>query len=309
MRISIVTSLYCSAPYLSEFYQRMKVAVEKITPDYEIIFVNDGSPDNSIKIVLDLQKNDPKVIVIDLSRNFGHHKALMTGLSHADGDLVFLIDSDLEEEPELLNKFYEHFNNNECDVVYGVQVKRKGGWFERISGALYYKLVRWLSDSDMPVNPLIARLMTNSYVNNLLKHQERDISIEGLLYFTGYKQDPVIVKKHSKGKTTYTLRKKMQVFLNTLTSLSNKPLISIFYLGLVICTFSCAYIIDLIVNRILYSDIMSGWTSLIVSIWFLGGLILLSLGTVGFYLSKIAMEVRQRPYTIIKNIYGKKSHE
>ena len=129
MELSIVTTLYHSAPYIEEFYARVRNEAEKITSDYEIIFVNDGSPDHSLDVVLPICERDEKVKVIDLSRNFGHHKAMMTGLAHARGAWVFLIDCDLEEEPELLGKFSAEVKGSGADVVYGVQQKREGKLF------------------------------------------------------------------------------------------------------------------------------------------------------------------------------------
>ena len=145
MKLSIVTTLYYSAPYLQEFYARIKQAAETITDDYEIILVNDGSPDQSLETAVFLYNHDPHVKVIDLSRNFGHHKAAMTGLAHAVGELVFQIDVDLEEEPELLTKFYEIFEASDADAVYGVQDKRKGGLVERATGWLFYTVFNLLS--------------------------------------------------------------------------------------------------------------------------------------------------------------------
>src|SRR5262249_22005503 len=153
------TTLYYSAPYLEEFYARIKTEAERITHDYEIIFVNDGSPDNALNIAIALYENDDQVRIIDLSRNFGHHKAIMTGLAHARGSLVFLIDSDLEEEPELLGKFYNEIHNSGADVVYGVQRTRKGGFFERISGSIFYRIFNWLSIYPIPQNLITVRLM------------------------------------------------------------------------------------------------------------------------------------------------------
>lgn len=133
MKLSIVTTLYKSSEYIDDFYQRISIEAYKITNDYEIIFVDDGSPDESLQKAIGLYQNDSKVKVIELSRNFGHHKAIMTGLSHAVGDYVFLIDSDLEEEPELLGRFWKELHKaEEIDVVYGVQETRKGGRFEKI---------------------------------------------------------------------------------------------------------------------------------------------------------------------------------
>src|SRR5262247_1354941 len=120
MKLSIVTTLYNSAPYLTEFHERVCAAAVQVSDDFEIVLVNDGSPDNSLAVALELHRKDPRVAIVDLSRNFGHHKAMMTGLAHARGDLVFLLDSDLEEEPELLQKFYDEMSRTGADVVFGV---------------------------------------------------------------------------------------------------------------------------------------------------------------------------------------------
>src|SRR5256885_14440017 len=149
MKLSIVTTLYYSAPYLDEFYDRACAAAEKFTRDFEIILVNDGSPDNSLEVALSIYQKDHRVKVIDLSRNFGHHKAMMTGLAHASGELVFLIDCDLEEEPELLERFHRELIASGADVVYGVQQKRKGDLFERVSGTLFFKLFNALSSQSI----------------------------------------------------------------------------------------------------------------------------------------------------------------
>src|ERR1700682_3141331 len=133
MDLSIVTTLYCSASYLEECYARVREVAEKVSSDLEIILVNDGSPDDSLEIALTLHQRDRRIRIIDLSRNFGHHKAMMTGLSHARGEAVFLVDSDLEEDPELLETFYDVLKATGADVVFGVQQKRKGKLFERVS--------------------------------------------------------------------------------------------------------------------------------------------------------------------------------
>jgi len=167
MELSIVTTMYHSAPYIEEFYERVSKAAKKITGDYEIIFVNDGSPDNALDIAVALHEKDSRVIVVDLSRNFGHHRAMMTGLGYARGEKVFLIDCDLEEEPELLATFHEKFTKDGCDVVYGVQKTRKGGAFERITGNLFYTVFNRLSGIRMPHNLVTARLMSGRYVKSL----------------------------------------------------------------------------------------------------------------------------------------------
>lgn len=208
MKFSIVATLYQSAPHVEEFYQRAKRVAEKHAGDnYEIILVNDGSPDASLEIAANLSAKDKHLVVLDLSRNFGHHKAMMTGLAYATGDQVFLIDSDLEEEPEWLSKFQAVLTDEDCDVVYGVQAKRKGGFCEQFSGSLFYRLFRALTGIEQPDNIVTARLMSRRYVNALLLHKERELNIGGLWVITGFKQTPLEIKKHSTSPTTYSLGK------------------------------------------------------------------------------------------------------
>ena len=303
MTLSIVTTLYCSAPHLEEFYRRASAAAETITTDYEIVFVNDGSPDDSLSIALELFERDPRVRVVDLARNFGHHKAMMTGLRHARGELVFLIDSDLEEDPELLTAFAATLDAAAADVVYGVQAERRGEWFERWSGRLFFKLFNLMSDYPIPENLVTVRLMTRRYVSALLSHGEREMVIAGLWVLTGFRQVPLAVTKHSRSKTTYSLRRKIAVLVNSVTSFSSRPLVFIFYLGVAIGALAAAAAAYLVIRRVFFGILLPGWPSLIVSVWLLGGLILACLGIIGIYLSKIFIETKQRPYTIVRSVH------
>lgn len=309
MRLSIVTTLYRSAPYLEEFYERIRTEAEKLTDSYEIIFVHDGSPDNSLEIAIGLYEKDPKVRIIDLSRNFGHHKAIMTGLAHAQGELVFLIDSDLEEKPELLTRFYEELERTDADVVYGVQDTRKGGRLERISGSFFYFLFNSLSWYPVPANLITARIMKRRYVLALVEHQDREIFLAGLWAITGFHQVPLLVRKSSHSASTYTLSQRIGLFVNGITSFSYKPLVWIFYLGTFMLFLSGAGILWLVIQRLFFKTFLAGWTSVLVSIWLVGGLILFSLGIIGFYLSKVFMETKRRPYTIIRAIYERQYDE
>ena len=303
MDLSIVTSLYHSAPHLREFYTRACAVAQKVADDFEIVFVNDGSPDDSLEIALSLFREDERVKVVNLSRNFGHHKALMTGLDHATGERVFLIDSDLEEEPELLEQFHHALERSGADVVFGVQKKRKGNFFERVSGNVFFKIFNLMSPDPIPANHLTARLMKRDYVNALLLHREREFVLSGLWVLTGFKQMPMVVEKHHQSASTYGWKKKFSHLVNAITSFSNRPLVLIFYLGCFISLISAIAAIDLIVRKILFGTLLEGWASLIVSIWLLGGLTIFSLGVIGIYLSKVFIEVKQRPYTIVKDVY------
>lgn len=304
MKLSIVATMFRSEPYIDEFYQRSSEAASNIFGlDYEIILVNDGSPDNSLDKAISLSRHDDKVTVINLSRNFGHHKAMMTGLKYAQGELIFLIDSDLEEHPEWLAPFYQKMNDTQADVVYGVQEQRKGGWFERLSGSLFYRLINFFGKLKLAENLVTCRLMTRDYVEALTMHREANIFIAGLWELTGFDQVSLRLKKSSSSPTTYSLAHKVSLLVNSVTSVSSFPLIMIFYFGVGISLLSLIYIAYLVVTWFFYDAPIQGWTSLIASIWLFGGLILAALGVIGIYLGKIFIEVKNRPYTIIKSLY------
>jgi putative glycosyltransferase len=306
MKISVVATLYNSAPHLREFHERISTVAQKLVgDDYELVLVNDGSPDASLESAVALAEDDKKLVVVDLSRNFGHHKAMMTGLEHSRGDLVFLIDSDLEEPPELLASFYAQMRNENCDVVFGVQESRRGGLGERISGGLFYRAVNVATGLSIPANLVTARLMTRRYVDALLLHREREVFIAGLWQITGFDQRPQFVVKRNGSETNYTLRRKLSIAVNSITSFSKLPLVAIFYLGITISAIAGLFTLYLVVNWLFLSHPMSGWTSLIASIWLIGGMIISFIGVIGIYLAKIFSETKQRPYTIVRQIYGR----
>ena len=303
-KLSIVSTLFYSASYIAEFcYRSSEVATSLVGDDFEIILVNDGSPDNSLEVAIEISKNDPHICVVDFSRNFGHHKAMMTGLAHSYGELVFLIDIDLEEKPEWLLLFMQEMQEKECDVVYGQQASRRGGLIERCCGELYYFLFKRLTNLDVAKNQATARLMTRRYVDSLLMHRERELVMLGLWHITGYIQIPIPILKENTSQTTYTLRRKVAMLVNSITSFSATPLILIFYLGLLIFSIAGFCLMYILLNWLFFSKPLMGWTSLMVSIWLLGGAIILFIGIVGIYLSKVYIETKQRPYTIIRKIY------
>lgn len=305
-QLSIVSTLYESERFITEFYERATQVCKKLKlKNYEILLINDGSKDSSLDIAIRLMEKDSRLKIIDLSRNFGHHKAIITGLKYAKGDDVFLIDSDLEEKPEWLLEFYSFRKNNECDVVYGVQQKRTRGFLDLFFGNLFYFLFNYLSGLNLPKNLVICRLMTKRYVNSLILHNERELSIAGLFLITGYKQLPFEVKKQNNNFSTYTLKNRFELFINSITSFSDKPLIFIFYTGMIISVVSFAYIFYLLLSKFLFMKPLMGWTSIMASIWFIGGIIISFIGIIGIYIAKIFSETKQRPNTIVRKIYSK----
>ncbi|MEQ8791565.1 MAG: glycosyltransferase family 2 protein [Pirellulaceae bacterium] len=302
MELSIVATLYCSAQTVEEFCRRAVLAAEQVAGEFEIVLVDDGSPDDSLEIACRLAEADPRITVVELSRNFGHHKAMMTGLEHAEGDLVFLIDSDLEEAPELLPEFYGEMQQRDVDVVYGYQRARKGNLFERATGAVSYCLINRLIQHPIPRNHLTVRLMTRDYVRSLLLHRETQTIIGGLWVITGYRQHGVPVTKLHTSPTTYSLRRRCTALIDSVTNFSEMPLIVIFYVGFAISVFSALVGMMLVVWK-LAGGTVDGWASVMMSVWFLGGLILFSVGTIGLYVSKIFLETKNRPYTIVRRVY------
>jgi putative glycosyltransferase len=308
MQLSVVTTLFESAFYIDEFYRRVRTEAEKIASDLEFIFVNDGSTDRSLDVALGLQKQDGRIRVVDLSRNFGHHKAMMTGIEYAEGDLVFLIDVDLEEPPEILATFFESLNKENADAVFGVQSPRHGPWLTRTLANLFYWVFEILSDYRIPPHSLTARLMTRRYVDQLVQYKEHLSNMIGLWELTGFKQVAVGVRKSPfKGTTTYTFSRRLAAAIHAITAFSSKPLRLIAYLGLLVTALSAIYAIVLIIGYFAFGISTTGWTSLIVSISLFSGLILFCQGIIAAYLAVIFIETKNRPYTVIRKIYEAKS--
>ena len=304
MKLSIVTSLYRSEPYLAEFVSRAAAAAAGFAgDDWEIVLVNDGSPDDALALALKLRQQDARIKVADLSRNFGHHKALMTGVTLAQGEWVYLIDCDLEEPPELLAELAAALQADPAaDVAYGVQEKRRGGWFERISGSVFYQLMRWCADFEYPADTLTARLMSRRYVEALKQFAGSEYDLWVNFALAGFRQLPVMAVKGDKGSSAYSLRRKVRHAVESLTSSSAGPLYLIFLLGWVIFLATLGQMAFLVINK-LFFHVPWGWSYLTASIWGLGGLIMISLGTVGIYLAKVFVETKRRPGTIVRHFY------
>ncbi|NOJ43555.1 glycosyltransferase family 2 protein [Bradyrhizobium sp. WSM 1791] len=306
MKLSIVTTLYRSAATIEEFHRRAMRSAETIAEEIEMVIVNDGSPDDSLDLAIQLHRSDPRVVVVDLARNFGHHKAMMTGLAHATGDLIFLIDSDLEEQPEDLLLFYDRFRQGGVDVVFGVQEARRGGIIERLTGSLFFTLVAALSDEPLPHNLITSRLMTREYVRALVRHRDREFLIAHLWQISGFCQQAMVVNKLSLSASTYSIWRRIEFAVKHVTTTSTRLLYIVLYAGLLIFGLSIGVILYYLARYFTSGVGVSGFTSQIISIWFLGGLITLILGILGIYIAGIMSETKRRPYTVIRRIHRTK---
>lgn len=307
MTLSVVTTLYKSRRFLDTFLVEMVDAIRKLNiDDFELIFVNDGSPDDSVSFLLNKKKDIPQIVVIDLSRNFGHHYAMQAGLQYAQGDYVFLIDNDLETHPNFIIRCFEAMQNGEdVDVVYGYQEKRKGRFIESLGGRFFYWSINKISEVKIPENILSERLMTQQYVQSLNSLGDANLFMGGMMYWAGYNQIGLPVAKGLReGESTYSTRKRLELMIQAVTSFSGKPLEYLFYSGLLITFGSILSIIYLIAKKIIWGDeIQLGWTSLVSINILILGIISTFLGLMGIYLFKIFKQVQNRPNYIIKKIY------
>lgn len=307
MKISVVTTLYRSRIFLEQFLIEIQKALEQIQcTDYELIFVNDGSPDDSLPYLIARKKEIPQIKIIDLSRNFGHHYAIQAGLGFAEGDYIFLIDNDLETPPTVLIDYYNEIRADDTlDVVYGYQESRKGNFIEKYTGSIFWILINKLSDTKIPHNILTERLMTRQYVDSLLRLEDANLFMGGMMHWVGFNQKGVPVKKGQReGAGTYSLKKRAQLMLHAITSFSGKPLEWLFYFGITISFFSILFLIYLAITKIVHQDeVQLGWTSIIAINVLVLGVISTFLGIIGIYIYKIFRQVQGRPNAIIKKIY------
>lgn len=307
MKLSIVTTIYKSEATIEDFVRRASDAAAKITDSFEIVIVDDGSPDNALALAVRLAQADARVKVVELSRNFGHHKALMTGLAHASGEVCFLIDSDLEEPPEALADFWSRLHASDLDVVYGYQAKRSGDLMRRLGGYIAYAVFNLLISAKIPTNHLTVRLMRREYVDALLLHREAQTIIGGLWVVTGFRQVGLAIDKKDKGQTSYAFRRRWQMLLDSVTNFSEAPLVGIFYLGLAIAFISALVGCWLMVRWLVLGVGVAGWLSVMLSVWLLGGIAIFCIGVIGIYLGKVFVETKNRPYTIVRKIHGSTS--
>src|SRR5688500_6636449 len=272
--------LYRSEAWLPDFHRRMTAAAEALAPSFEIVYVNDGSPDGAAAVVRGFQRSDPRVVLVDLSRNFGHHQAAVAGLSQARGRRVFIIDVDLEEQPEWLARFAAEHDRSGADVVFGVSAVRREPAFRRQTGAWFWRLFNALSDVKVPANPCTVRLMSRRYVDALLRMPEKNLFLAGSYAWVGFEQVAVPVEKLVRPtRSSYTLRRLLTLFLDAVTSFTSYPLRLIFVSGIFISATAILMGSLLLAWKVAEPEAVAlGWSSIIVSIWFLGGLTIAFLG-------------------------------
>jgi putative glycosyltransferase len=303
--ISIVATMYRSRIFLERFLAECLQAMANLgCTNFEIVLVNDGSPDDSLNYAIGRRQDIPQLVVVDLSRNFGHHYAMQAGLRQACGDLIFLIDCDLEVSPLTLSDFKKKLEVSGSDMIYGYQEVRKGGFFEKASGGFFYKAFNLLSDIKIPENIATERIMTRRYVDALLKLGDRNLFLGGMMSWTGFQQLGLpLTKIPREGRSSYTLFGRINLMVNAVSSFSAQPLVWMFNVGLTITTLSFLYVLYLILRKILFNDALLGFTSMTGLILLSLGILTTGLGIIGIYLGKVFTQVQNRPTYIIKDVH------
>lgn len=300
MKLSIVSSLYNSPETIALFLSKCSmVAKDFAGTDFEIVLVEDGCPEGSAAVAEKAGANIPQLRVVRLSRNFGQHRALMEGFRQTTGELVFVLDSDLEENPEWLCVFHRVMLERSCDVVYGFQGKSRRGFIDRVQGLVGYGLIRALTNLSFQPNSVTARLMTRSYVDALCLHTENKIWLGGLFEITGFRQQPFEVTKRKSSRSNYTFWSRLFQLGVAILSFSERLLVITGALGLAGAGVAVGAA-GFFVYQWLAGGVIDGWTSTITSIWILGGLALFSISVLIQYVSVIFIEVKNRPNVIVR---------
>ncbi len=307
--LSVVVPIYFEELVVEEFYRRTKAVLEELSDRYayELIFVDDGSRDSSLQLLLGIARSDSHVTVLEFSRNFGHQMAITAGMEYAKGDAVVLIDGDLQDPPEVISRMVDEWEKG-IEVVYGVREKRDGETaFKLLTAHWFYALMSKLSDVDVPRDTGDFRLLDRKAVDALRSLPERERFIRGLVPWIGFSQKGILYHRDARyaGETKYTLQKMLRFALVGITSFSDKPLVIVTQIGILFSAFSFLLSLWLIVNKFIYpEDTLFGWTSLVVIILFVAGVQLTCTGIVGLYVGKIFHEVKQRPLYLVSNTYN-----
>ncbi|HEY0655302.1 MAG TPA: glycosyltransferase family 2 protein [Chryseosolibacter sp.] len=302
-KVSIVIPAFNEASNIGKLYSELFRTLS-LLPNYqfEIIFVDDGSSDLTLKAITDLASTDPRVFYIELSRNFGHQAALKAGLDVADGDCVITMDSDLQHPPEMIVEMIEAWESG-FDIVFTKRIEdNQLPLFKRMTSKLYYFIYNRLSDVKLETGAADFRLMGRNAREAFSNFTERDLFIRGLVTWSGFRQKAIsyVANERYSGKTKYSVYKMISLALKGITSFSTRPLKLIAYIGIFFFLISLVLVPYVLISY-LYGHTTEGWTSLITTVFFFGSLQLLMLGIISVYLGKIVIESKNRPLYFIRN--------
>ncbi len=310
--ISLIVPCYNEQEVIGLCFARIQAAIAALTSDYrfEIIFVNDGSSDNTLNLLHDLKSASAIIHVINLSRNFGKESAMTAGLDHAQGDAVIILDADLQDPPELIKDLIDIWVKQEADVVYGQRISRSGEtWMKKLTAHSFYRVINFISRVNIPINTGDFRLMNRRAVDSLKKLREHHRFMKGLFAWIGYKQVPLLYHRapRAAGRTKWDYLKLWNFSLEGITGFSMTPLRLASLFGLVIAIFAFLFGSIIIIKTIITGVDVPGYASLMVMITFFSGIQLLSIGILGEYIGRIFNETKNRPLYLIDDIHNSSS--
>jgi polyisoprenyl-phosphate glycosyltransferase len=300
--LSVVIPLYKCSAAIPELAQRLETSLPEINEDYEIIFVNDGSPENDWELVKGLAEKNQKIKGINLSRNFGQHYAITAGLDHAAGEWVVVMDGDLQDQPEEISKLYEKAQEG-FDIVMGRRANRKDIFFKRLFSKLFYSTFSYLTNTQQDASIANFGVYNRKTINAVLSMKDSIRYFPTLIQWVGFRSTAIDIEHDRRlaGKSSYSFVSLFRLAFNNIIAFSDKPLRLTIRLGFMISSLAFIAGIFYLVRYLSGAITVSGFTSLIISIWFLAGIVISILGLLGIYLGKVFDKVKERPTYIIDN--------
>jgi dolichol-phosphate mannosyltransferase len=304
--LSVVVPVFNESKVIGVFYDRARKALDSLDPlNYEIIFIDDGSKDDSYQKLQSFADSDPNVRIIKFSRNFGHQLAITAGIDNAEGDAVVVIDADLQDPPEVIKLFVEKWKQG-YDVVYGTREKREGeSKMKLFTAALFYRILRTIIKIDIPANVGDFRLMSRRAVEQFKELKEKDRFVRGLVSWIGFDQVGVPYSRDRRyaGETKYPYSKMIKFALDGITSFSSAPLRVASWFGYFTSSLAFLYAFSVFVQKTMGYTVQ-GWATIMVGMLFLGGVQLICLGILGEYIGRIFNEIKQRPLYVVQEMYA-----
>jgi len=301
--LSAIVPAYNESEVINAFHARISAVLDTIPVQSEILYVNDGSKDDTLRLLEKLKEQDPRIGIVSLSRNFGKEIAMSAGLDYVKGDAVVIIDADLQDPPELIPELFKNLQQG-YDMVYAQRKERVGeSWFKKFTAHNFYRLMNRTSKIEVPVDTGDFRILSRRAVNALRQMKEQHRFMKGLFSWIGYKQKAIPYSRDPRaaGSTSWNYWKLWNFALEGVTSFSISPLKFAVYLGLMVATLAFAFGFVVIAKTLLYGDPVAGYPSLMVVVLFLGGVQLLAIGILGEYLGRLFDESKQRPLYFVKD--------
>jgi len=303
---SIVIPVYNEEEVIRTSYSELKRVMDMCGDGYELIFINDGSKDSSAKILADICSEDSNVRLINFSRNFGHQPAITAGMDFAVGDAVIVIDSDLQDPPEVMLEMIEKWKEG-FHVVYGKRLKRAGEtYFKKVSAKLYYRILNKMTNVDIPVDTGDFRLIDRKVCDAMKSLNEKNRYVRGLVSWVGFKQTYVEYSRHERfaGETKYPLNKMFKLAMDGITAFSYTPLKLTTNIGFIISLGSFIHLMHVLYKGFFTHNTVDGWASIISVVLFTQGIILIMLGLMGEYIGRIFEETKDRPIYLVQETLG-----